>query len=175
MNTATKAFLADSVATLLINGSFSIQKLGHRDVENSKQGSRAHLTSKTWWLGFCVMVCGVTIHICALPYVDLTLLAANASLAIVGNLFLSMWLFDEEWVWKYDLTAVVLIISGCITIAAMSNKEQKELKPEEMFALLRSWQAIIFYTFVFLFTIVTYYAMHVFERALRTFETDADL
>lgn len=122
MQTATKAFFADSVATLLINGSFSIQKLGHRDVENSEHGSRAHFYSKRWWLGFLVMVCGITIHVIALPYADMTLLAANASLAILGNLCLSIWMFDEKWVWKFDCTAMILIISGCCSIVLLSNK-----------------------------------------------------
>ena len=70
------------------------------------------------------MVCGVTIHIIALPYADMTLLAANASLAIIGNLILSIYLFEEKWVWKFDCTAMALIIGGCCSIVLLSNKEQ---------------------------------------------------
>ena len=124
IETATKAFLADSVATLLINGSLSVQKMGHRAVENQAGGSRAHLKSPWWWLGLTIMLTGITIHIFALPYADMTLLAANSSLAIIGNLILSMWLFDEKWVWKFDAPALALIIAGCCLIVSLSNKEE---------------------------------------------------
>ena len=76
------------------------------------------------------MVCGVSIHIIALPYADMTLLAANASLAIIGNLILSIYLFNEKWVWKFDCTAMALIIAGCSSIVLLSNKEQIEYNGE---------------------------------------------
>ena len=175
METATKAFLADSCATLLINSSFSIQKLGHREVENSDHGSRAHLRSKTWWLGFMMMVSGVTIHIVALPYADLTLLAANSSLAIIANLLLSIFLLGEKWVWKFDCTAMALIIGGCSSIVLLTNKEQTEYDGQALLDKLTAWPAICFYTFVCAFMGLTCWTQYAFERALRTFETDAEL
>jgi len=173
--TATKAFLADSVATLLINGSLSIQKLGHRQVENSDEGSRAHLKSPWWWLGFIIMISGLTIHICALPYADMTLLAANSSLAIIGNLILSIYLFDEKWVWKHDLPALALIIGGCCSIVALSNKEEIKYNGQAMLDILLAFKAICFYAFVACFMLICHVTMKKFEKALRTFEIDADL
>ena len=173
--TATKAFLADSVATLLINGSLSVQKMGHRAVENQEEGSRAHLKSPWWWLGLFIMVSGVSIHICALPYADMTLLAANSSLAIMGNLALSIWLFGEKWVWKYDAPALALIIAGCCSIVALSNKGEIEYNGSAMLDILLAWKAITFYCFVACFMVVCHITMKLFEKSLRTFETDADL
>ena len=175
IETATKAFLADSVATLLINGSLSVQKLGHRQVENSEDGSRAHLKSPWWWAGFIIMLSGITIHICALPYADMTLLAANSSLAIIGNLILSIYLFDEKWVTKYDLPALALIIGGCCSIVALSNKEEIKYNGQAMLDILLAFKAICFYAFVACFMIICHISMKIFEKALRTFETDADL
>ena len=54
----------------------------------------------------------------------MTLLAANSSLAIIGNLILSIYLFDEKWVWKFDAPALTLIIGGCCSIVALSNKAE---------------------------------------------------
>ena len=166
-STATKAFLADSCATLLINGSFSIQKLGHRDVEQAEEGSRAHLKSPRWWLGFLIMATGICIHIVALPYADMTLLAANSSLAIMGNLILSMYLFDEKWVWKYDCTALILICAGCFSIALMADKSQKDYDGAMLLDKLRAPIAIAFYCFVFSLMALTMYVMKLFEKALR--------
>ena len=127
LSLATKAFLADSIATLLINTSFGVQKLGHREVEGTatqNEDQRAHCKSPTWWLGMAMMLSGVLIHICAIPYVDLALISANSSLAIIANLMLSIWLFNEKFVPKYDLTATIMIILGAFFIVLLANKEQ---------------------------------------------------
>ena len=71
-----------------------------------------------------MMLGGVAIHIIAVPYADLTLLAANSPLAIFANLFLSIWIFGEKWVWMYDMTALVFILTGCTLIVLLSNKSQ---------------------------------------------------
>ena len=71
-----------------------------------------------------MMMIGIAIHIIAVPYADLTLLAANSPLAIFANLFLSIYFFNEKWVWMYDMTALVLILTGCTVIVLLSNKTQ---------------------------------------------------
>ena len=40
-----------------------------------------------------LMIFGTVIHLIALPYADMTLLAANSAIAIIANLLLSIWLF----------------------------------------------------------------------------------
>lgn len=144
-------------------------------MENNEEGSRAHLKSPWWWLGFIIMLTGISIHICALPYADMTLLAANSSLAIIGNLILSIYLFDEKWVWKYDLPALTLIIGGCCSIVALSNKSDIKYDGQAMLDILLAFKAICFYSFVVCFMVLCYVSMKMFEKALRIFETDADL
>ncbi len=70
------------------------------------------------------MTFGLIMHIAVLPYADMTLLAANSALAIIGNLFLSIWVFNEKFTWKYDFTAMVLLVGGALTIVLLSNKSQ---------------------------------------------------
>lgn len=69
------------------------------------------------------MITGVIIHVVALPYADMTLLAANSALAILGNFALSIWLFEEKMVLKYDIPALVCIIGGSLSIVSLSNKK----------------------------------------------------
>ena len=133
------------------------------------------MSSKYWWLGFFIMLCGVIIHVIALPYADMTLLAANASLAIIANLVLSIYLFNEKWVWKYDCTAFALIIGGCSSIILLSNKEQIEYNGNELLDKLTAWPAIVFYILVSGFMALTCYTTFAFERALRIFESDSEL
>ena len=73
------------------------------------------------------MCIGVLLHLAAIPYADLTLLSANSSMAIVLNIFLSITLFDEKFLCRYDLPAILLIISGSITIVLVSNKTKSEI------------------------------------------------
>lgn len=69
-----------------------------------------------------LMATGTIIHLIALPYADLTLLAANSAFAIIANLLLSVWLFNEKIIWKYDAPGVLLIIAGSLCIVALANK-----------------------------------------------------
>ena len=132
LETATIAFFTDSLATTLINSSFSVQKLGHREMEQSginlDQNPRAHFKSYWWWIGFIIMVLGIIFHLAAVPYVDLTLLAANSSLAILVNLVLSIILFGEKFSFKYDLPAMFFIMGGSVLIVLLSNKKPRDYK-----------------------------------------------
>ena len=67
-------------------------------------------------MGIMCTVAASCIHVIVLPYLDLTLMACNASVAIICNLILSIRFLGEKLVWKYDLTALVLISTGCTTI-----------------------------------------------------------
>ena len=44
-----------------------------------------------------------------------------------------------------------------------------------MLNILLAWKAICFYCFVACFMVLCHISMKIFEKALRTFETDADL
>lgn len=176
METATKAFLADSFATLLINASLSVQKLGHREVEkNESAGSRAHCTSLTWWMGTLLLAVGTLIHLVVLPYADLTLLAANGAVAILANLLLSIWLFNERFIWKYDLTAMLLLIGGTLAIVFVANKKQATYEGQELLDLIGDTKAVVFFIVVALMILLTHCGVYAFKRALRAFESDADL
>ena len=124
--TPTTAFILDCFATMLINSSLSVQKLAHRDVEKlgDNGNERAYCSNPKWWMGFMMIVCGISIHIIVLPYADISLLAANAPLAIIVNIFLSIYLFDEKFVFKYDCPAIFLICLGCVMAVLLAHKTQ---------------------------------------------------
>lgn len=122
-----------------------------------------------------MMMVGIIAHIAVLPYADMTLLAANSALAIIGNLFLSIWLFGEKFTWKYDFTAMVLLVGGALTIVGLSNKSQVDVDAQELLDRLSTKKAFIFYGIVGLFFAFTHYLTYKFHQALRVFETDADL
>ena len=56
-----------------------------------------------------------------LPFADLTLLTSNAATGIMFSAFLSITFLGEKFVWKYDLTAVFLIVTGSVLIIIQSD------------------------------------------------------
>ena len=174
--TPTTAFILDCFATMLINSSLSVQKLAHRDVEKlgDNGNERAYCSNPKWWMGFVMIVCGISIHIIVLPYADISLLAANAPLAIIVNIFLSIYLFDEKFVFKYDCPAIFLICLGCVMAVLLAHKTQVETNTKALLGILTSPKAVCFFVFVVLFMLITIYAVKRFEKALKNFEDDAE-
>lgn len=63
-------------------------------------------------------------HIAALPFCDLTLIAANSSSAVLMNCYISVRWLGEKFKPKYDIPAMFLISLGAISIIFLTNKEQ---------------------------------------------------
>jgi len=49
-----------------------------------------------------------------LPYADLLLFTATSSISVVYGVFLAIVILGERFVWRYDLTAIALILIGCV-------------------------------------------------------------
>jgi len=57
-------------------------------------------------------------HVMVLPYADMSLFTTTCSIAILCSAGLSIKLLGEAFVWKYDVTASILIMVGsALTIA----------------------------------------------------------
>ena len=85
-----------------------------------------------------MLIAGTLITLAMIPYADMTLLSANAFVAIITNTFLSIWVFEERFAWKYDLPGLFLITAGDISVVLIANKEQTEYKGEALLDLLSS-------------------------------------
>ena len=56
-----------------------------------------------------------------LPYADVTLLSTICSFGILFTALLSICLLGETFVWKYDLIATLLVITGSVTTVVQMN------------------------------------------------------
>ena len=74
----------------------------------------------------------VICHALVLPHIDLTLISCNAATAIIVNMLLSIFILGEKFIPKYDLTAMLLITIGSVTIVIHANTEQVEFTAEEI-------------------------------------------
>jgi len=107
-------------------------KLGHLSKEDSKPetskptsiNNNGFFTCK-WLTGFSFLLLGCTIHVCVLPFADLTLLTANSATALIVSACLSITCLGEAFIWRYDLTAMILIVTGSALIIVQSSTTQK--------------------------------------------------
>jgi len=67
------------------------------------------------------MASGSGVHVACLPFLDLTLVAVNASLGIVIAVALSVAVFGETFIWKYDAAGLAFICAGCTTVVLTAN------------------------------------------------------
>ena len=79
-----------------------------------------------------------------MPFADLVLLASNSATAIVTSAIFSICLLGEKFMWKYDLTALFLIILGNTLTIVQSNKLKDERDITEITTLFKSTQTLVF-------------------------------
>ena len=65
------------------------------------------------------------LHVVALTYADLTLLAANAATCIIANVVISKNYLGEHFDHRFDTPGLFLIGVGCTMIIVLSNKEKQ--------------------------------------------------
>ena len=71
-----------------------------------------------------------------LPFADMTLLTANSASAIIVSAGLAMCCLNEVFFWKYDLPAILLLLTGSATIILQSDTTDKSYDSEQIASLL---------------------------------------
>lgn len=102
--------------------------------------------SSQWFSGTACIFIGTVVHIFCLPWLDLTLVACNATLGIVFALILSVTVVKERFIWRYDFFALLCIITGCVTIVLNANKIEVVYSESEILDLIFSLKSISFVT-----------------------------
>ena len=114
-------------------------------------------------------VVGLLSHLCALPSADLVLLSANTATAILVNGFLAIYFLGEKFIFRYDLIAWFLIISGNMIILLRSSKAERSYSPEEIVSILSSTKVIVFFSLIFGFLVFGLVLMGHVNRAIDKF------
>ncbi len=84
-------------------------------------------------------------HLIALPFCDLTLIACNSSTAIIINVYISWKFLGEQFVPKYDISAMILVFIGTLTIILISNKDQEAFPLSKLLPLLGSFASLAYF------------------------------
>lgn len=155
---AVIAYLVDLFGTFLGTIAYILMKKGMIEVENSGlNGSKKKIPffTCTWLTGFIVLLIASIIHVAALPFCDLVVLSTNSSIGILMNNILSVMFLNERVVWSYDIIAISLIISGCLTIVLLSNYDTTTYTPDDIKDLIFSVHTTVFMIILFIFITVT--------------------
>ena len=155
---AVIAYLVDLFGTFLGTIAYILMKKGMIEVENSGlNGSKKKIPffTCTWITGFIVLGVGSIIHVVALPFCDLVVLSTNSSIGILMNNILSVIFLNERVVWSYDIIAISLIISGCLTIVLLSNYDTTTYTPDDIKDLIFSVHTLVFMIILVIFITVT--------------------
>ena len=101
-------------------------------------------------LGLTLTIVGSAGHFLALPFCDLTLIACNSSTAILINVYISWKYLGEQFVAKYDVSAMALVFVGTLSIILISNKDQESFPLSKLLPLLCSAQSLAYFAITFL-------------------------
>ena len=106
------------------------------------------------------MIVYLTACLVVLPFADLVLLASNSATAIVTSACFSICLLGEKFMWKYDLTALFLIILGNTLTIVQSNKLKDTRDINEITTLFESVQTFVFFIMSLLLYCFTGYLIY---------------
>ena len=163
---AILAYFAEFISRILAQLGFLLQKVSMREYEQKQLqlkkknkdvddvGMGKSYCQVKWIIGFSFVILQTIVQACVLPFVDLTLISCNCAVAIVANMIFAVKILDEKFVWQYDLTAMVLIIAGTLSILLLANREEETFTGEEITELLLTWRTFIYVALSVFFLII---------------------
>ena len=111
-------------------------------------------------------------HLLVLPFCDLVLLMTNTAIAVIISNLLSIWILNEQAVYKYDIPAIICLTAGCLTIVFLANYDEINYSAERVVELLTMPVSIVIYTLYAIWSTCTYVFNRWYRRSLRGFEKD---
>ena len=90
-----------------------------------------------------------------LPFADLVLLASNSATAIIASSLIAICVLGEQFIWRYDLSALFLIILGNTLTIVQSNKVKDDRKINELLSQVQHGPAIGFLCFLIFLYLTT--------------------
>ena len=91
-----------------------------------------------WLAGGGIIVLGGTIQFSVLPYADLVLISTNMITGIIFNTFISIKFLEEEFVCKYDFSALTMMSIGALIIILLAKPNEEMYTKDQIVALLTS-------------------------------------
>lgn len=176
----SSALFIDFLATCICQGGYIVQKKAHQSVEkfNADQDTpdkhKSGFITCGWFLGFVLAGTAGILHAGISPFADIVLLSCNAATAIVVQVIFSVIFLGEKFVCRYDLTALIFIVLGCICIVITANFSDNSLDAEMVKDYLTSGKSIAFFATAFTLLNLIFFALKRMKFLLAKFEQDVE-
>jgi membrane protein YdbS with pleckstrin-like domain len=109
----TLVYLATGYFSALLGQiAFVIMKKSQIQTEN--QQKNCSFFEIKWLAGYLLLVVSSAIMVLILPFCDLVLMSSSSAAAIIFGVILSVFWLNEPLVWRYDMTAILVIILGSV-------------------------------------------------------------
>lgn len=93
------------------------------------------------------------------PFVDIVVLSFNSATAIVIQVFMAIFVLNEVFICKFDLTALFLIILGSACLILTANFNEQAYTTEVLKKDLVTPKALCYFVLVFLIVNLTFYVL----------------
>ena len=132
------AYLADMVDTVIAGYSYILQKQGLiQNLQKNMAGEKEPIIcNKRWLCGFLLLLASSAAHLLFLPFAELTLLMTNRVVGVLVSYVFSILILKEKPVLKYDVPAVLFLVTGCLTIVFLSSQEAISYPKDRVIQLL---------------------------------------
>lgn len=107
-----------------------------------------------------------------LPFCDLVLMSSSSAAAIIFGVILSVFWLNETFVWRYDMTAVLVIILGSFLTVLQSNKVNQIYTLAQLHALTHSLASIVYLSTLLLLLTLTAIAYNYLMSRLKRFHVE---
>ena len=163
------AYTVDLFATAITMFGYALQKRGHMDAEQNKKHV---ICSAYWWLGMFCLGLTYVLHIGALPFADMVLLASNTAISVVFTQFWAICYLKEQAIWRYDAPACILILIGSFIIVLQANYSEMDYSKDRIMELMFARDAFAYYTLYGLTAITATLIFVKFKRDIGRFKGD---
>ena len=146
MLVAILAYLGHLFGTLTVKVGLLFQKKTHLVKEGSiknldeipSDARKPFYCNPMWLAGGGIIVLGGTIQFLVLPYADLVLISTNMITGIIFNTFISIKFLGEEFMCKYDFSALSMMSIGALIIILIAKPNEEMYTKDQIVALLTS-------------------------------------
>lgn len=175
ISVALIAYLSNIVVTIFGQVGYLLQKKAHLNLEKTNSQSQiGYWFNPLWILGLIIVFATGAAHCAVLPFADLVLLSTNCAWAIVFGQILSVAVLKERFMWRYDLPALFLVITGCLTIVFNANYETISYSKEKIDKLLYNKLNLSIYILLTLVFLLSRVMDCYFQKFLNRFEKEAE-
>ena len=108
-----------------------------------QQKRKTYLRSPWWWLGITLMTIGEAGNFLAYGFAPASIVSPLGVVALIANCIIAPIMLKEKFRAR-DLLGVIIAVGGAVTVVISAKGSNPKLGPEEIGALLKRWEFLLY-------------------------------